>query len=140
MNWLRSNIKHGTRAALFALALQFALSFAHCHAGAAQVVPAIQSGPALSELSYANGFGAPDATGESAQQQQPASDPDSDRQKSDACPICVLIVLANAVLLATPPLLLLPQAVEFSYLAADAGSLDPAFAGVAFQPRAPPVA
>ena len=32
MNWFRSNIQHGSRLALLALALQFVLSFGHFHA------------------------------------------------------------------------------------------------------------
>jgi hypothetical protein len=42
-------------------------------------------------------------------------------------------------LFATPPLLLLPQAVEFLYLVADAEFVHLNSARVAFQPRAPPV-
>jgi hypothetical protein len=42
-------------------------------------------------------------------------------------------------LFATPPLLLLPQAVEFLYLAADAEFVHLNSVHVAFQPRAPPI-
>jgi hypothetical protein len=136
MKWLRSNIRHGSRLALFALAVQFVLSFGHFHGAAAQAAPAIQSGPTLSDLSYANGF-APDAISESTQPQSPSS-PDSDRQPSDACAICAVIALANTVLFATPPLLLLPQAIEFLYLTTDAEFVHLNSARVAFQPRAPP--
>jgi hypothetical protein len=139
MNWFRSNLKSGSRLALVALALQFALSFGHCHGvAAAQAGPATQSWPALSDLCYFNGFRAPDAAGESAQPQL-ASNSDSDQQQSDACPICAVIVLVNAALLATPPLLVLPQSVDFLYLTADAGFVHPKAARIAFQPRAPPV-
>jgi hypothetical protein len=136
MKWFRSNIKHGSRLALFALAIQFVLSFGHFHGGAAQAAPAIQSGPALS---YPSSLPAADAFAEPAQQ-QPASDQDSDRQQqqSDPCAICAVIALANAVLFATPPLLLLPQAVELLYLTTDAEFVHLNSARVAFQPRAPP--
>ena len=51
MKWFRSNIKHGARLALLALALQFGLSFGHCHAGAAQAAAlAVQSAAAQSEF------------------------------------------------------------------------------------------
>jgi Protein of unknown function (DUF2946) len=130
MKWFRSNIKHGSRLALFALAVQFALSFGHFHAVAAQAAPANQSGAVLSDLSFATSLPAPT--------QQPASDHDSDRQPSDACAICAVIALANTLLFATPPLLLLPQAVEFLYLTTDAGFVHLNSARVAFQPRAPP--
>lgn len=131
MKWLRSNIKHGSRLALFALALQFALSFGHFHGGAAQAAPAMQSG-------LANGVSIVDAVGEDAQQ-QPASNHDSDRQPSDACAICAVLALANAMLFATPPLLLLPQAIEILHLSTDAEFIHLNSARVAFQPRAPPL-
>src|ERR1700704_1659422 len=64
---------------------------------------------------------------------------DTDQQTSDACDICAVVALANATLLATPPLLLLPQAIEFLYLATDAEFAHLDSARNAFQPRAPPV-
>jgi hypothetical protein len=131
MKWLRSNIKHGSRLALFALVIQFALSFGHFHGGAAQAVPAIQSGSADS-------LSAADTAREDAQQ-QPASDHDSDRQQGDVCAICAVLALANAMLFATPPLLLLPQAIEILYLSTDAEFAHLNSARVAFQPRAPPI-
>jgi Protein of unknown function (DUF2946) len=136
MKWFRSNVKHGSQLALFALAVQLVLSFGHFHGVAAYAAPAFQSGPVHVD-SYANGLPAPDATGES--DQQPASNHDSDQQQSDACAICAVISMANAVLFATPPLLLLPQAVEFLYLTTDAEFVHLNSARVAFQPRAPPL-
>jgi hypothetical protein len=115
MNWFRSNIKHGSRLALLALAIQFALSFGHFHGIAAQAAPAIQQ----------------------ASQQAP-SNQDSDHQPTDPCAICAVMALANATLFATPPVLLLPQAVEFLYLTTDAEFVHLDHASVAFQPRAPP--
>jgi uncharacterized iron-regulated membrane protein len=137
MKWLRSNIKHGSRLALFALAVQLGLSFGHFHSGAAQAAPAIQSSPAQSESSTPDPLPAPDAVTQSAQQQQPAPDPD--QQPNDPCAICAVIALANTALFATPPLLLLPQAVEFLYLTTDAEFVHLNSAAVAFQPRAPPI-
>jgi hypothetical protein len=134
MKWFRSNIKHGSRLALLALAIQFVLSFGHFHGLAAQAAPAIQSGIQLVS---------PDAAAQSAQGltqgQQPASDHDSDRQASDACAICAVMAMANAVLFATPPLLELPQAVELTYLTTDAEFIHLNSVRVAFQPRAPPI-
>jgi hypothetical protein len=132
MKWVRSNIKYGSRLALFALAVQFVLSFGHFHGGAAQAAPAIQSGLVSS------GLPAADAIGLSAQRQSPAHH-DSDQQPSDACAICAVIALANAALFATPPLLLLPQAVESLYLTTDAAFVHLNSTRVAFQPRAPPI-
>jgi hypothetical protein len=115
MNWFRSNIKQGSRLALLALAIQFVLSFGHFHGIAAQAAPAIQQ----------------------ASQQAP-SNQDSDHQPADPCAICAVMALANAVLFASPPVLLLPQAVEFLYLTTDAEFVHLDHASVAFQPRAPP--
>jgi hypothetical protein len=142
MKWFRSNIKQGSRVALFALAIQFGLSFGHFHEIAAQAAPAIQSGStqfeAQFEASCADRTAAPHAAGESARP-RPASNHDSDQQPSDVCHICAVIGLANAVLFATPPLLLLPQAIRLSYLATDAELLRLNATRIAFQPRAPPL-
>jgi hypothetical protein len=130
MKWLRSNIRHGSRLALLALALQFALSFGHFHAGAAQAAPAVQSGSADS-------LSAADTAGEDTQ--QPASNHDSDQQQGDVCAICAVLALANTMLFAAPPLLLLPQAIEILYLSTDAEFIHLNSVRVAFQPRAPPI-
>jgi hypothetical protein len=128
MKWFRSNTKHGSRLALFALAIQFALSFGHFHAGYARAAPAIQS-------SAANALSAVDAV---KARQPPASDHDSDQQQGDACAICAVLALANAMLFAPPPLLSLPQAIEILYLSTDAEFTHLNSARVGFQPRAPP--
>ncbi len=122
MKWFRSNIRHGSRLALFALAIQFALSFGHFHGAAAQAAPVIQSA---------------DVAGASVQQRSPSKH-DSDQHPNDGCAICAVVAMANAMLFATPPLLRLPQAVEFLYLATDAEFVHLTSAGSAFQPRAPP--
>ena len=72
MKWFRSNIKHGTRLALVALAIQFVLSFGHFHAVAAQAAPATQSGIQLVAVSpdAAKSLAAPDAAAQSVQGQQ----------------------------------------------------------------------
>jgi hypothetical protein len=134
MNWFRSNIRHGSRVALFALAVQFVLSFGHFHGIAAQAAPAIQSGAALSDVSFA--LAAADNT--PAQQQSPSGH-DPDQQPGDSCAICAVMALANVALFSTPPLLLLPQAVEFLYLTTDAEFVHLNSGRIAFQPRAPPV-
>jgi hypothetical protein len=138
MKWFRSNIKHGSRLALFALAIQFALSFGHFHGVAAEAAPAVQAGQAQSDRSYAGSFAEPDAVTQ-AVPQQPAPDHDSDQHPNDPCAICAVMALASTVLFATPPVLLLPQAVEFLYLATDAEFVHLNSARVVFQPRAPPI-
>ena len=66
-------------------------------------------------------------------------DHDSGQQPGDICSICAVMALANTVLFAMPPLLLLPQAVEFLYQTTDAEFVHLRSARVVFQPRAPPV-
>jgi uncharacterized iron-regulated membrane protein len=136
MKWFRSHIKAGSRLALFALAVQFVLAFGHFHSFAAQAAPAIQSAAAQSESAATDLVAAPDVVSQS-DQQQPGSD--HDQPSGDTCAICAVIALANTLLFSTPPLLLLPQAVEFLYLTADAEFVHLNSARVAFQPRAPPV-
>jgi hypothetical protein len=146
MKWFRSNIKHGSRLALLALAIQFVLSFGHFHALAAHAAPAIQSGLTQSstlqsssapfEASRAGAVAPTEMAGQPTPRQKPGSDRDSD---SDGCAICAVMAMANAVLFATPPLLVLPQAVELTYLTADAEFIHLNSARVAFQPRAPPI-
>ncbi len=92
MNWFRKHVKTGSRLALFALAIQFALSFGHFHAEIARTAPAIQAGLVDAAV-------------------QPPSNHDSDRHSAD-CAICAVLSLANNFLFATPPLLELPQAVD----------------------------
>src|SRR4051812_21987511 len=137
MKWFRQHIKTGSRLALFALAVQFALSFGHFHVSAAQAAPAIQTGLIQADLADAQGVGANGATG-AAQQHQPSGS-DTDQQPADACAICAVIALAGNVLFATPPLLLLPQAVELLYLTTDAEFAHLGLGRSSFQSRAPPV-
>ena len=133
MKWFRSNIRHGSRLALLALAIQFVLAFGHFHGIAAQAAPAMQS-----SASHGTGPAAPEALSRSTR--QPGSDRNSGRQHpDDACAICAVMAMANAVLFATPPVLRLPQAVEFLYRTTDAEFVHLKSAHVAFQPRAPPV-
>jgi hypothetical protein len=141
MKWFRSNIKHDSRLALLALAIQFVLSFGHFHGLAAQAAPAIQSGSQSSPIASpapfeASGLAATEMAGQPAPRQKPGSDRNSD---SDGCAICAVMAMANAVLFATPPLLELPQAVELTYLTTDAEFIHLNSVRVAFQPRAPPI-
>jgi hypothetical protein len=117
MKWVRANIKTGARLALFAFAIQFALSFGHFHAIAAQTAPAIQS----------------------AQQQLPAPLPDSGQHPDDLCAICVVTALAGTAMAAAPPSLPLPQAVELPRQLADTAVFHVHAPRAAFQSRAPPL-
>jgi len=103
--------------ALFALAIQFVLSFGHFHGIAAQASPLAQTFAVT----------------------QPSSAPDQHQpQPTEPCAICAVMSLANAALSASAPVLLLPQAVAFLHLATDAEFVHPDQSRLAFQPRAPP--
>ena len=121
MKWFRSNIRHGARLALFAMLVQFALTFGHSH-WFAQAAPLAQASIQQSA---------------SVQKQSPTN-PDREQPGDDNCAICALVAMAGTVTFATPPLLLLPQAVELLYRTTDAEFSHLESATTAFQPRAPP--
>ncbi len=136
MKWFRSNIRHGSRLALVALAMQLMLSFGHFHAAVAQVATPAQSDTAQIDLSFAAGLVSQDPVVVSSARLGPGDD--RDQRPNHPCAICAVMGLANALLFATPPVLLLPQAVEFLYLVTDAEFLHLNSARTDFQPRAPP--
>jgi hypothetical protein len=135
MNWFRKHVKTGSRLALLALAIQFALSFGHFHGEVARAAPAIQAGLADADLAIAATLAAQEAPSEAAQQ---PSNHDTDRHASD-CAVCAVLSLANNFLFATPPLLELPQAVELLHLTTGAEFAHLGSLHTAFQSRAPPV-
>jgi hypothetical protein len=133
MKWFRSNVKTGARLALFALTVQFAMSFGHFHPPAAQAASSGRPGPAHGGTTHPTSL---PADGLAAKQSSPTTD--DDHQPADNCAICAVMTMAGTVLSSTPPLLPLPQAVEFHYLTTDAGLFRLKSTGVAYQPRAPP--
>jgi hypothetical protein len=137
MRWFRSSIKRVSHVALFALAIQFALSFGHFHGVANQTASAAQSGSAQSGFLVANNLTAQVARNLSAP--QPPSDRNSGEHPGDICAICAVMAMANVVMFATPPVVLLPQAVDFSPMATTVEFLRVVSVRLAFQPRAPPV-
>lgn len=132
MQWFRRHIRTGSRLALFALALQFVLSFGHFHADAAQAAAALQG---HASIALDQGL-APDAS--TPTEQQPASHDDG-TPSNEPCAICAVMSMANQVVGATPPPLLLPDAVERPLLATGATFAHPGTSWRAFQSRAPPV-
>jgi hypothetical protein len=116
MKWLRSNIRHGTRLALLALTVQFALWFGHTHGLAAQAAPSIQ-----------------------LSRQLPTPCHDSDQHPDDFCAICAAVALTSTAMAATPPALPVPQAFALVQPPIDATIVDPHSARAAFQSRAPPL-
>ncbi|WP_298878761.1 DUF2946 family protein [uncultured Bradyrhizobium sp.] len=134
MKWFRSNIRHGARLALFAMLVQFALTFGHSH-WFAQAAPLAQSQLADSAKGTAKSIASPDSA--AVQKQSPAN-PDREHPGEDNCAICALVAMAGTAMFATPPLLHLPQAVELLYRTTDAEFIHLESARHAFQPRAPP--
>ncbi|NOJ38234.1 DUF2946 family protein [Bradyrhizobium australiense] len=137
MNWFRKHLKHGSRLALFALAIQFALSCGHFHAAAMQATPAVQSGLTDAKLGTAAPLAAQDAHSEAAQPQQPAGH-DDDQHTANVCAVCAVLSLAKNFLFVTPPVLELPGAVELLYLTTGAEFVHLGSIHLAFQSRAPP--
>jgi hypothetical protein len=136
MKWFRKHLKHGSRLALFALAIQFALSFGHFHGLSAQAAPAIATGLTQADFDHARSLAAQDTASKAQPKQRPAT-PDTDHS-ADACAICAVVSLAGNVLLSTPPLLQLPEAVELLYLTTDAEFVHLNSTHPAFHSRAPP--
>lgn len=132
MMWVRSNIQHGARLALFALLAQLVLTFGHSH-GFAQAAPVLQP----SKHHYVGNTSGAAADRASATKQSPAG-PDREQPGDDNCAICAMVAMASTVVFATAPLLELPQAVQLLYLTTDAEFSHLKSAGLAFQPRAPP--
>jgi hypothetical protein len=118
MNWFRKHVKSGSRLALLALAIQFALSFGHFHGEMLRAAPALQAALANAGV------------------QSPA-DHDTDRHGTD-CAICAVLSLANNFLSVSPPLLELPKAVGLPPLASRAEFAHLSSVHTAFQSRAPP--
>ena len=96
MDWFRSRSKLGAYLALFALALQLALTFGHVHLDRAVPISADRSTVAGADASNAAQVTPPDPT-------------DRHDRADDRCPICTLIHLAGALVLAEPPSLPLPD-------------------------------
>jgi hypothetical protein len=147
MKWFRSNIRSGARLALFALAIQFLLSFGHFHGAQAASASSGAKRSALhvhyntlhfaaARLDASNGASPAKASG--ATRSHPF-DHAPDGQPGDDCAICAVMSLANAMVVATPPDLPAPQAGALLRLVAGAEFAEPGSARVAFQPRAPPI-
>lgn len=130
MMWVRSKIRHGARLALFALLVQLVLTFGHSH-GFVQAAPLVQSQLADSAKNIAS-------SDRTAVEKQSPTRPDREHPGDDNCAICALVAMAGTVTFATPPLLLLPQAIKLLYCTTDAEFIHLESVRTAFQPRAPP--
>jgi len=89
MRWFRRNRRLGSRVALFAIAIQLALSFAHLHLDAIGLAPNAARAATTVDAQFPSGN--PDSL--------PAGD----------CPACALVHMAGAALLASPAPLPLPS-------------------------------
>lgn len=145
MKWFRANVGLGSRLALWALAVQFVLSFGHFHGSIAQAAPAVgkQSGlyGAQFPISHPGPFdrssnptAADILPSKASSHQEPAGQP------ADDCAICAVMALAVAMAAATAPELLAPSPAACLHLATDVEFVDPNSARATFQPRAPPIA
>jgi hypothetical protein len=139
MKWFRSNIRRGSRLALFALAIQFLLSFGHFHGGGAQAALAGAHRSALHDAAKETATPALRADTSRATPLKTPSDQAPDGRLTDDCAICAVLALADATVLAPSPCPVEPQAGAFSCLITDATSADLNSAGASFQPRAPPI-
>jgi hypothetical protein len=128
MRWFRSRSRWGSCLALFALAFQLAVSFAHVHLD--RGAPGVGSSSVLSGVRASAGA---DTASLPASDQAPV-------RTDDYCAVCALIHLAANVVASEPPSLPLPIVFGRLHLeaAADFGSTAPGYAS--FQARAPPVA
>ena len=131
MAWFRTNIRAASLLALLALAVQFTLSFGHNH------WPAARTSFAVATLSDG---GAPSAGDRQLTTGQDPGKQDRDQQPADACAICAVVAMAQAMLLSPAPVLVLPQAVAFHRDVAVVSAFQPAAVDLPFQARAPPLA
>ncbi|WP_027535427.1 DUF2946 domain-containing protein [Bradyrhizobium sp. WSM3983] len=133
MMWVRSNIRHGARLALFALLVQLVLTLGHSH-GFVEAAPLVKSSQ---QQLQADGHKPSEVDRVSVDKRSPAN-PYREYPGDDHCAICAVVAMAGTVVFATSPLLLEPQAVEFLYRTADAEFIHLESVGLPFQPRAPP--
>jgi hypothetical protein len=89
MNWFRSRSQWGSYLALFALAFQLALSFGHVHDSFAA--------PSAAKLALVSANATNDV------RTAPADPTTPQHRADDRCPICTLIHLAGALVLAEAP-------------------------------------
>jgi hypothetical protein len=119
MRWVRSQVRGGAYLALFALALQLVVSFAHVHLHG--------TAPLTASVSAQVAADAPE-------------DPGSNGIIVDRCAVCTLIQMAGALVPAASPSLPLPVIVSPLRLAAGIDRERPASPPPLFQARAPPIA
>jgi hypothetical protein len=127
MGWFRSRSRLGAYLALFALAFQLAVSFAHVHLD--HVAPLSAGATALANAQA------------SSDEPNAASKPTGHEDLADNfCPVCTLIHLAGTLVPAETPPLPLPSMFGDVRLAAAIAFGLAAPQSALFQARAPPIA
>jgi hypothetical protein len=126
MRWVRSNLRFGAWCALFALAVQFALSFGHVHVRGVGGTPAL-----LALWTTPAPAAAPDARAKPAK-------PAKSQIAHDQCAICTSIQFAGSLMPAAAPSLSLPTDPGHPWLGFDVAHVLAALPHHSFQARAPP--
>lgn len=127
MRWFRANRKTGGRLALFALALQFVLSFGHIHR---EDIYGPAYGPA-GKIAAASSL--------DKSPSHPSNQPST--HGDDYCAVCASISLLSNSFIAAAPQLPLPAAFHVVEHAVDVAAFSvPPRRASAFQSRAPPIA
>ena len=119
MKWIRANIGLGSRLALVALAIQFALAFAHSR-DADHHAPGVEIAAADSAAD------------------RPGGEPSPASHEAN-CDICAVMAMAGTALVAPAPALPPPPTGDSSAHAAGPDAPDFASIRGAYQSRAPPV-
>jgi hypothetical protein len=126
MRWIRSNIRAFTHLALFALAVQLAVTFSHVHLdglnlASAHPAPAATAGHAATVLASADGKG-----------------PQSPGTADTDCPICALIQMASSSAPSVAPPLPIPAKLSGTILPTREAPVFTDSPTFAFQARGPP--
>jgi hypothetical protein len=121
MAGFRSNIKRAAWRGLCAFLIIIAPSLAELHWAAATASPTVRQSQPLGDTASAGDLAA------FSQASQPKPEPGGDgdpssgnARQADDCGFCATLSTANAILFAPPPLLSLPQMLEFLQQATDA--------------------
>jgi len=138
MKWFRSRIKAGTRLALFALAVQFVLSFGHFHGTAALAAPGFDAVGAAAAAAQLPDQPKPAPNALAADEAQQAPDQSHGDRHDGYCAICAVMSLAGSLIAGGPVLLLVPEAYQVLSRTTDAEFLHLTSPRSSSQPRAPP--
>jgi hypothetical protein len=122
MAGLRSKVKRAARRGLCAFLIIIAPSLAELHWAAATASPIVRQSQPLGDTASAGDLAAFSQAAQQRQDSDSNSNPSSsgNARRTDDCGICATLSTANAILFAPPPLLSLPQMLEFLQQATDA--------------------